>query len=278
MKLVYTADLHGNPSLYDRLFAGALKEKAEAVVIGGDLLPKTGPHGTLIEEQRRFIGRELRPALKAFRAASPGAETFLMMGNDDFAVNMDLLEEMEREGLCRTTHMKVHALGEGLSLAGYACVRPTPFSVKDFERYDDGQKIIQPLCQRTFVSTERGLVEIDDREWFEAHRTIAQDLDDLAALSDPQKTIYVIHDPPYGTSLDMLSDGTHIGSMAVAAFVRQYRPPLVLSGHIHESPRISGHMTHMIGNTLCVNPGQAGNELQAVAVQIPGCRVRPLNW
>ena len=74
----------------------------------------------------------------------------------------------------------------------------------------------------------------------------------------------------------MLHDGTHIGSMAVAAFIVKHRPPLVLSGHIHESPEVSGHITHIIGDTLCVNPGRAEHELRAVSVEVPGYRVGPL--
>ena len=52
MNLVYAADLHGNPLFYRKLFAEAARVETAAVVIGGDLLPKTGPPGALMEEQR----------------------------------------------------------------------------------------------------------------------------------------------------------------------------------------------------------------------------------
>ena len=48
---VYATDLHGNAESYDRLF----EAEADAVVLGGDLLPHT--KGTLesrIEAQRSF--------------------------------------------------------------------------------------------------------------------------------------------------------------------------------------------------------------------------------
>ena len=42
MKIVYTADLHGIEGLYSQLFRLAVNWGAEAIIIGGDLLPKHG--------------------------------------------------------------------------------------------------------------------------------------------------------------------------------------------------------------------------------------------
>ena len=42
-----------------------------------------------------------------------------MMGNDNFQVNMHLLEDMEAEGLLRLLHMRVHHLTERLSIVGH---------------------------------------------------------------------------------------------------------------------------------------------------------------
>ena len=39
----------------------------------------------------------------------------------------------------------------------------------------------------------------------------------------------------------------------------RHQPPLVLSGHIHESPRVSSSYRDMIGRTVAVNPGQFGS-------------------
>jgi len=49
-----------------------------------------------------------------------------------------------------------------------------------------------------------------------------------------------------------------VGSRAIRAFVQHHQPPLVLSGHIHESPRIASSYRDTIGRTLVVNPGQFG--------------------
>jgi len=274
--MLYAADLHGNPSFYKKLFTLAVRKKASVVVVGGDLLPKTGEYKTLINEQRQFITGALHPLLVAFRDSNPTTNVLLMMGNDDFSVNMPLLEDMEAKGLCNLLHMRVHCLAEDLSIAGYSCVRPTPFSCKDWERYDDQQRILQPGPYKPVISTLDGLLDIDEQEWYTSHPTIEQDLAQLARMSDPKRTVYVLHDPPYGTNLDVLYNGQHIGSMAVRRFIEQHQPPLVLSGHIHEAPKVSGRITDQIGDTVCVNPGQTEAILQAVTVDIPGYKVKPL--
>ncbi len=276
MRILYSADLHGNPAFYRKLIALATRKKAGAVIVGGDLLPKTGEYKNLISEQRQFILNELRPSLVSFRRKNPRTDVLLMMGNDDFQVNLHLLEDMEEEGLLKLLHMRVHHLTEGLFIAGYSCVRPTPFSCKDWERYDDEQRILQPGPYKPVVSTLDGLLDINEQEWYACHPTIEEDLEQLTQMSDPKKTVYVLHDPPWNTALDVLWNGGHIGSMAVRRFIEQHQPPLVLSGHIHESPRISGKVMDRIGETLCVNPGQTEAILQAVTVDIPGFKVKLL--
>jgi Icc-related predicted phosphoesterase len=276
LKLLYTADLHGNGGFYRKLLRIAVKKKVNAIVIGGDLLPKTEDFTSLIEEQRQFITDTIRPLLLAFRDNNPVVDVFLMMGNDDFSVNMDLLEEMGSGGLCKLLHMRTHRLTEDLNIAGYSCVRPTPFSCKDWERYDDRQKILQPGPYKPVVSRLDGLIDIDEQEWFSSHPTMEEDLEQLARMSDPKRTLYVLHDPPWNTTLDVLYNGQHIGSMAVRRFIEQRQPPLVLSGHIHESPKASGKILDRIGDTLCVNPGQTEAILQAVMIDIPGFRLKLL--
>ena len=93
-----------------------------------------------------------------------------------------------------------------------------------------------------------------------AHRspTIAEALDALAGRAAPGQTVFVLHSPPRGTSCDVIASGMHVGSRAIRAFIERHQPPLVLSGHIHESPRVSSAWRDRIGRTVVVNPGQFG--------------------
>jgi Icc-related predicted phosphoesterase len=58
----------------------------------------------------------------------------------------------------------------------------------------------------------------------------------------------------------MIGAGVHVGSRAIRAFAECHQPPLILAGHIHESPRVSSSYRDTIGRTVAVNPGQFGTQ------------------
>ena len=66
--------------------------------------------------------------------------------------------------------------------------------------------------------------------------------------------ILVAHMPPYGTKLDSLSSGVHVGSRVLRSFIESERPLLVICGHVHER----GGEEDVIGDTRIVNPGPKG--------------------
>ena len=63
---------------------------------------------------------------------------------------------------------------------------------------------------------------------------------------------------PRDTLCDLTHAKVHVGSRALRRFVERHQPPLVLAGHIHESPRVSSSYRDRIGRSLVVNPGQFG--------------------
>ena len=73
----------------------------------------------------------------------------------------------------------------------------------------------------------------------------------------PNRAIYVMHSPPFGTRLDFIQGGELAGSRSIKAFIEKHLPFLTLHGHIHESPDLSGHYFDRIGETISVNPGQS---------------------
>ena len=70
--------------------------------------------------------------------------------------------------------------------------------------------------------------------------------------------ILMVHVPPYGIN-DMIPSGLNVGSPSVLKIVNEFRPVLVLSGHIHEDYGIK----HINGTTF-VNPGPAKDGMYAV--------------
>jgi Icc-related predicted phosphoesterase len=85
----------------------------------------------------------------------------------------------------------------------------------------------------------------------------------LAELQNPRNSVFNIHVPPYGSTLDDVPELTKdlkpkhagrslvpAGSHAVRDVIKEHQPILGLFGHIHE-----GKGAIRIGNTLCINPG-----------------------
>ena len=251
---LFTSDLHGQTSLYEQLVAIAAAHHPRAVLIGGDLCPHAGGADGL-ERQRLFLEGFLVEFARRILEASHGLELLLMMGNDDWAGNDDVLEKHDGR-LWRVLHDRVVAV-DGVSVAGLSWVPITPFGIKDWERWDDGREE-SPVRLDGFVSHGGTLTP---HRFDPARRspTIADSLEALAARTLPAETVFVLHSPPRDTCCDMIGARAHVGSRAIRSFIERHQPPLVLSGHIHESPRVSSSYRDAIGRTLAVNPGQFGS-------------------
>ena len=251
----YTSDLHGQGALYEQLVAIVAAQRPRAVLIGGDL----GPHAAGAEglaHQRLFLEGFLVEFARRLREAAPGSQLLLMMGNDDWAANHDCLERHEGS-LWHVLHDRVVHVDD-TPVAGLSWVPITPFSIKDWERWDDGAPE-SPARLDGWVSHPGGLRP----HRFDSERrepTIASALSALAMRTRPRETVFVLHSPPNGTRCDMIGARTHVGSRAIRAFVERHQPPLVLAGHIHESPRVSLSYRDTIGDTVAVNPGQFGTQ------------------
>ncbi len=261
MRLICTSDLHGSMSSYRHLFELAVTHHAQAVIIAGDLLPHAIKLAHAIEAQRDFITHFLRPLLTEVRATHPDLAVYLLAGNDDWAAAITALDDLERDGLAFPLHERVFALSNGLWVAGYACVPITPFSIKDFERYDGEGDIPGYSFAMAYTSTSGQPVRTSLSHLLR-QPSVADALAGMAQRSDPTRTVYIFHAPPGDTALDLVR-GRHRGSQAVRSFIERYQPPLTLHGHIHESPRESGRYVDRLGRTWCINAGQDGVQLHA---------------
>jgi Icc-related predicted phosphoesterase len=85
----------------------------------------------------------------------------------------------------------------------------------------------------------------------------------IAQLKKPRNSVFNLHVPPYGTTLDDVPELDEdlrpklggrsmvpVGSHAVRDVILEYKPILGLHGHIHE-----GKGAIRVGKTLCINPG-----------------------
>jgi len=62
--------------------------------------------------------------------------------------------------------------------------------------------------------------------------------------------IAIMHNPPKDTECDKIGNGIHVGSPALRAFIDDYKPLVVITGHIHESAAVC-----KVGATTVINPG-----------------------
>lgn len=251
---LFTSDLHGQGALYEQVVAFAAAERPEVVLLGGDL----GPHANGapgVQHQRVFLEGFLVEFARRLREAVPGVELALLFGNDDWAANQDVLER-HHGTLWQALHGRAVRL-HGHWVAGSSWVPITPFAMKDWERWEDGLEE-SPARLHGSLSGPEGVREFR----FDPDRrspTIAEALAALAELSPPAATIHVLHSPPRDTACDVIMTKQHVGSRATRAYIEQHQPPLVLSGHIHESPRMSGAWRDTVGVSTVVNPGQFGS-------------------
>ncbi len=259
-KILYTSDLHGNKEFYKKLIDKAYKkliDKAKepqirAVVIGGDLCPRTtGTLKEVVNHQKEFLNNFFIPELNKVKK-----DIFVIMGNDDFRINENLLKQ--NNGNIKYIHKKRFNLFNK-NIIGYSFVNPTPFRLKDWEKSEDKKK---EKPQQIFNEEIRTVKKEEG--------TIKEDLDQFIKLSNPKKTIYVIHAPPFNTKLDVITNRTHVGSRAVRKFIEEQQPFLTLHGHIHESPKMSGSYIDKIGNTICINVGSSypENKLNCIEIDI----------
>lgn len=251
----FTSDLHGQGALYEQLLGMAAARRPRAVVIGGDLSPHDAS-GNGVASQRVFLEGFFTEFARRLHEAVEECELLVLMGNDDWAANVDCLERGDGR-LWRFLHARSVAV-DGVRVAGLSWVPITPFTIKDWERWDDGGE--PGLRARLSGVTSRGGAIVPcDFDPARREPTIAAALDELAITARaPAETLFVSHSPPHGTRCDMIGAHTHVGSRALRAFVERHQPPLVLSGHIHEAPRVSSAWRDTIGRTAIVNPGQFG--------------------
>ncbi len=66
--------------------------------------------------------------------------------------------------------------------------------------------------------------------------------------------VLICHCPPYGTPLDRVRDGVHIGSRAVARFIEEHQPEVFCAGHVHEAAGVEARL----GRTLGFSAGPQG--------------------
>jgi Icc-related predicted phosphoesterase len=267
----FVSDLHGQAERYSRLFHIIADEKPAAVLLGGDLLPSglaaaRGRGKPPPDFLRDFVIAGLTTLRASLGAAYP--RLFVILGNDDPRVEEEAVTEGAARGVWEYLHER-QATCAGYDLFGYAYVPPTPFVLKDWERYDVSRHV-DPGC----VSPEEGHRTVPVADNQTRYGTIQDDLATLFGGGSLERAVCLFHAPPYKTHLDRAAlDGkmvdqapldVHVGSVAIRRFIEERQPLVTLHGHIHESARLTGAWREQIGRTYCFSAAHDGPELALV--------------
>ena len=267
----FVSDIHGSVNRYKKLFQKIEDEIPDAVFLGGDLLPS----GLFAYSSSNSIPNDfVNDIIKAgfvklkLKLAKKYPRVFIILGNDDGKFEEEEFIKAESEGIWEYIHNKKVTFNK-FSVYGYSYVPPTPFSIKDWEKYDVS-RYVDPGCVPPEEGSHSYEIKMDDI----IYSTIQKDLVELVKDDDVSKSIFLFHSPPYKCNLDRAAlDGknfehvpldVHVGSIAIQRFIDEKQPLITLHGHIHESASITGSWKDKFKNTFAFTAAHNGKELALV--------------
>ena len=269
-KCFFVSDLHGHVDRYKKLFRQIEEEKPDAVFFGGDLLPHGMKRIENIDDfATDFLFPKLHQVKKTLKNKYP--QVFLILGNDDARSEEERFVEESKKGLFHYMNQKKVNL-DNYPVYGYSFVPPTPFQMKDWEKYDVS-RYVDPGC----IPPTEGFRTVYMKEDIE-YATIQHDLEKLTKYEDITNAIFLFHSPPYKTYLDraaldeVMIDhvplDVHVGSIAIQRFIEEKQPLITMHGHIHESTRLTGFWQQHFGRTISFNGSHDGPELSIIKFEL----------
>ena len=272
-RALFVSDLHGRTPRYEKLLAAIRSEHPAAVFIGGDILPTGAFVASLDPAHDDFIRDYLAPAFLALRDATRAR--LPARARDPRQRRPALGGGGRSRAAPRACWEYVHdarSSSRPCTVYGYACVPPTPFLLKDWERYDVS-RYVDPGC----VSPEEGArsVPVDatrgalrhDRRGSRA-RSPATTISRARSSSSTRRRYQTPLDRAAldGKSVDHVPLDLHIGSIAIRRFIEARQPLITLHGHVHESARLTGRLArpHRPDATPSRGPRRAGARARAL--------------
>jgi Icc-related predicted phosphoesterase len=263
----FISDLHGKQELYQALFRRIREVPPDALFIGGDLLPHGYYHS---DHSGDFISTVLKEGFLQLRRElkSRYPRVFVILGNDDPRINEQRIDALGQEyQLWEYMHNRKVTF-EDYTIYGYSFIPPSPFGLKDWEKYDVS-RFADPGCTHPGEGMRTIPPDYDPQ-----YDNISQDLEKLGGDEALDRAIFLFHSPPYNTPLDRAAlDGmmvdyvpldVHVGSIAIQRFIEHRQPRITLHGHVHEASRLTGAWSSSKGNTRMLNAAWDGSGLALV--------------
>ncbi len=297
MRIFFATDVHGSEVCWRKFLNSGKHYEADVIILGGDMTGKAlipviedGDgrwHATLLEHRQTLVGEE---------QVAEFEQAVIRRGYYPFRVDPDELRELSQdeprwhalfeEHMLATVERWMEMADEKLAGTGIRCfVCPGN---------DDQLEVDEVIANANTVELGEGrVVDIDgfqmassgwaNRTPWDTYREedepqLAERIEKMVSqvTAPPERTIFSLHCPPYGTGLDDapeltaemdLKDAGHavkpVGSTAVRDAIERHQPALSLHGHIHEC-----RATRRLGRTLCVNPGSSYEQGQLLGAVI----------
>ena len=301
MRLFFATDIHGSDVCWRKFLNSGKHYEADAIVLGGDMTGKALVpvvddgggrwHAILLEQRHDLSGED---EVTRFEQMVRRRGYYPFRTTPDEVRELDAKEEKATELFHRLMLERVEewiALAdERLEGQGLRCLvcpgNDDQFEVDEIIRNArnvelaegrvveiDGYQLAStgwsnPTPWKTFREEEEP--QLGER----IERVISQ------VTADPQRTIFSLHCPPYGSGLDEAPEldenmrlkhagraPVPVGSKAVREAIERHQPTLALHGHIHEC-----RGNARIGKTLCINPGSSyeQGELLGALIELDG--------
>jgi Icc-related predicted phosphoesterase len=282
--LFFATDVHGSDICWKKFISAGKFYKADIIILGGDMTGKAivpiihqggdTYKAILLEQESMLHGedavQEMEKNIKS-RGYYPYRTT-----SDEIAelnANPDRVGEIFHSEVFKTAERWMEYANEKLAGTGIRCyVAPgndDMFELDDLVR--TAKHVHLAEGQVIELDKEHEMISSGWSNITPWHTYREEEEDKLRArfdamigqLRNPRTSIFNLHAPPYGSTLDDCPELTEdltpklggrslvpVGSHAVRDVVMEHQPLLGLFGHIHE-----GKGAIRLGKTLCINPG-----------------------
>jgi uncharacterized protein len=297
MRLFFATDIHGSETCWKKFLNSGKHYEADVVILGGDMTGKAlvpivddGDgrwHATLLENRETLDGED---EVRAFE------EAVQRRGYYPFRTTPDELAELAGDETRWHKLFDEHMIATVERWMAMADEKLGGTGIRVFVcPGNDDQLEIDEIVEsaRTVELGEGRVVDIEgfqlassgwaNRTPWDTYReedepVLSERIERMVAevTSPPERTIFSLHCPPYGTGLDDapqltaemdLKDAGRstvpCGSTAVREAIERHQPALSLHGHIHEA-----RGTHRLGQTLCINPGSSYEQGQLLGAVV----------
>jgi Icc-related predicted phosphoesterase len=299
MRLFFVTDLHGSEICWRKFLNAGSFFKADVVILGGDITGKAmvpivqramGSWEASLQDRLETLETDAEVEEFCRRVMNRGYYPIKVSEEEYRALQADedLVDKRFKAVMLEGTERWIAMAEDRLAGTGIRVVAcPANDDVFEIDDLLAGARVVEtgdedhPIDLDGFTMVSMGWT--NPTPWHTFREAEEPELAErieraLRAATDPGKTIFNFHAPPYGSRLDTapalkedlsyVSGGQAlrpVGSTSVRDAIKRYQPLLSLHGHIHES---KGAVR--LGSTLALNPGSAYEEgiLQAAIVEL----------